>query len=79
MDFGAIYLFILLAKLLYTLIGFELIGISDSDLFVNLNLIVLFKMDLAPNLFVFDCSFPVIVSSSTLLAPCILFLYSPRT
>ena len=49
------YLLILLPKLLYTLMGLEFIGISDSERLVNLNFIVLFKIDFALNLLVPDC------------------------
>ena len=51
-DFGAMYLFILLPMLLSTFMDFVLIGISVSERFVNLNFIVLLKIERALNLFV---------------------------
>lgn len=53
------YLWILLLKLFSTFNDLVFNGISDSDLFVNLNFIVLLKIDFELNLFVPpDCSTP---------------------
>ncbi len=53
------YLCILLLKLFYTFSDFVFNGMSDSDLFVNLNFIVLLNIDFELNLLVPpDCYTP---------------------
>lgn len=77
-DLGAMYLFILLPTLLSTFMLFVLMGISESDLFANLNLMVLPRIDWALNLFV-ACDSAASCSSASFAPPCMLFLYSDKT
>ena len=57
-------------------------GKSDSERFVSLNLVVLFRIDLILNLFVDADGFSPSLQGSSLnfaVLPCIVFLNSPKT
>ena len=78
--FGVMYLYILELWFPSSFMTFEFTGISDSDLFVNLNFVVLLRRDLALNRLTADF-LPSSVASSSLIwdVPWTAFLYSDNT